>query len=169
MPGSESRRYLGAVLLSNFFASIAFSILSPAMVANLVQARTSALLIAVATSIWALHSAVGGPFYTRFIARYSARRWLVIGVFVYALVLLSFPFIRGIWAWIALQLVSGIALGVSASLAPRDTWPSGPSLADADWSRVCEVSGSIAADSSINSRDALPRNPRFMSLLHARI
>ena len=111
IPGSESRRYLGAVLLSNFFASIAFSILSPAMVANLVQVRTSALLIAVATSIWALPSAVGGPFYTRFIARYSARRWLVIGVFVYALVLLSFPFIRGIWAWIALQLVSGIALG----------------------------------------------------------
>ena len=110
-PGSESRRYIVAVLLSNTAASIAFSILAPTMVANLVQAHTRAVLIGVATSIWALPNAIGGPFYTRLIARYSARSCLLIGVFMYALVLVSFPFIRGIWAWIALQLVSGIAIG----------------------------------------------------------
>ncbi len=78
---SENAKYLVAIFSSNACAAIAFAILAPALVANLTGMHTSSFMIAVVTSIWALPSVVGGPLFTRLIARFNAKICLLIGVF----------------------------------------------------------------------------------------
>jgi MFS family permease len=107
----KNTRYLSAVFLSNACAAIAFAILSPTLVANLTRWHTSALLIAVTTSIWAVPNVIGGPFYSRLIARYNPRVCLLAGVFCSTVTLLLFPVFPNVWVWIALQLVTGAVLG----------------------------------------------------------
>lgn len=102
---------LRAVFLSNACTAAAFAILAPTLVANLTENHTSAFGIAVVTSIWALPSVMGGPLFTRLIARFNARLCLLIGMCCYILIILTFPVIRSIWVWILLQLISGVVLG----------------------------------------------------------
>jgi MFS family permease len=102
---------LRAVFLSNACTAAAFAILAPALVANLTKNHTSAFGIAVVTSIWALPSVIGGPLFTRLIARFNARLCLLIGMCCYILIILTFPVLRNIRAWISLQLISGVVLG----------------------------------------------------------
>jgi MFS family permease len=108
---SENRRYLAAVFLSNMCAAIAFAILSPALVANLSQRHTSAFLIAVTTSVWALPNVLGGPLYTRLVTRFNPRLCLLVGVTCSVATLLLFPVLPDARVWIVLQLVNGAVLG----------------------------------------------------------
>lgn len=107
----DSTRYLGAVFLSNGCAAVAFAILSPTLVANLARSHTSAFLIALTTSIWALPNVVAGPLYSRLIARFDPRLSLRAGVLCSIGAFLLFPVFPNVWAWIALQLVGGAVLG----------------------------------------------------------
>jgi len=112
MDGRRGRvRYLSAVFLSNTCAAIAFAILSPTLVANLSQWRTSAFLIAVVSSIWALPNVVAGPLYARLVARFNARVCLLVGMACSITAMLLFPVFPNVRVWIVLQLVSGIMLG----------------------------------------------------------
>jgi MFS family permease len=104
-------KYLVSVLSSNVCVSVAFAIVAPTLVANLREAGASSFQIAVVSSIWALPSVVGGPVFTRFVARFDAKRWLTIGVLSYALLLTVFPLFRNIVAWTVLQVLSGFLLG----------------------------------------------------------
>jgi hypothetical protein len=109
---SQNIGYPRGVLISNACAAIAFAILAPLLAANLAESHTSSFLIAVVTSIWALPSVIGGPLFTRLIARFNARICLLlIGVFCYVSTLLTFPVFRDVWVWIALQLVGGVMVG----------------------------------------------------------
>jgi MFS family permease len=109
---SENRRYLAAVFLSNMCAAIAFAILSPALVANLSLRHTSALLIAVTTSVWALPNVLGGSLYTRLVARFNPRLCLFVGLACSGATLLLFPVLPDVRLWIILQLVNGAVLGL---------------------------------------------------------
>ena len=91
---TENARYLGSVFVSNTCAAVAYAILSPALVANLAQWHTSAFLIAVITSIWALPNVVGGPLYTRLVARFNPRICLLVGMVASVTTLLLFPVFR---------------------------------------------------------------------------
>jgi MFS family permease len=102
---------LRAVFMSNACTAAAFAILTPALVANLAKDHASAFGIAVVTSIWALPSVFGGPLFTRVIARFNARTVLLAGMSSYVLIILAFPALPNIWAWITLQLISGVLLG----------------------------------------------------------
>jgi MFS family permease len=102
---------LRAIFVSNACTAAAFAILTPTLVANLAKNHTSAFGIAVVTSIWALPSVFGGPLFTRVIARFNARIGLLVGMSCYVLIILAFPVLPNIWAWIALQLISGVLLG----------------------------------------------------------
>jgi MFS family permease len=109
---SENRRYLSAIFLSNMCAAIAFAILSPALVANLSLRHTSALLIAVTTSVWALPNMLGGSLYTRLITRFNPRLCLFFGLACSGGTLLLFPVLPNVRVWIILQLVNGAVLGL---------------------------------------------------------
>jgi MFS family permease len=108
---AENRRRIAAVFLSNMCAAIAFAILSPTLVANLSQWHTSALSIAVITSVWALPNVLGGPLYTRLAARFNPRVCLLVGVACSVATLLLFPVLPDVRIWIVLQLVNGAVLG----------------------------------------------------------
>jgi MFS family permease len=108
---STNIRYLSAVFLSNTCAAIAFAMLSPTLVANLSQRHTSAFLIAVVSSIWALPNVFGGPLYARLIARFNARACLLVGMACSITTMLLFPVFPDVRVWIVLQLVIGIMLG----------------------------------------------------------
>lgn len=103
--------YLIAVFFSNACVAIAFAIVTPTLVANLTESHTSAFLIALVTSIWALPSVVGGPFFLRLIARYNTQLCLILGVCCYVLIVLALPVFRNVWVWIVLQAISGFILG----------------------------------------------------------
>jgi len=105
------RHYVVALLASNVCASTAFGILSPTIVANSVERGTTSLSIGILTSIWALPFLVGAPFYTRIVARFSAKPCLVMGMAGAVISLCLFPVFPQDGAWIALQLVCGATLG----------------------------------------------------------
>jgi MFS family permease len=108
---SPSRKHLAAVFVSNGCAAIAYSILSPTLVANLTAWHTSSFLIGVITSIWALPNVFGGPLYTRLIARFAPQTSLVVGVLCATAAIAMFPVFPNVWAWIALQIISGAVIG----------------------------------------------------------
>lgn len=107
----HASHHLHVVFLSTGGSAVAFAILVPSLVANLNESHTSTLLIALVSSIWALPSVIGGPIFTRAIARYDPRTSLLIGQLSYCIILLVFPVCRNVWVWIFLQLLGGVVLG----------------------------------------------------------
>jgi predicted MFS family arabinose efflux permease len=107
----ESVRYLRSLFMSNGCVAIAYGILSPALVANLMHRHTSAFLAAAITTIWALPNLLAGPLCTRLIARFNSKACLLGGAAAAVTTLLLFPVFQDVRVWIVLQLVSGAVIG----------------------------------------------------------
>lgn len=109
---TEHRRYYLALLLSsNVCASISWGIVSPTIIANCLQRGSSMLAIGVLTSVWALPFLLAAPVYTRIVGRISAKPALLVGMLADAGAVCLFPLAPYDWAWIILQILTGVMLG----------------------------------------------------------
>jgi MFS family permease len=110
--GIERRtHYLTLLLISNVCASAAWGILSPAIIANCLERGSSAFVIGIITSIWALPFLLAAPLYTRIVGRFSAKPCLLVGMLTNVGSLWLFPLFPNDWAWIILQLLTGATIG----------------------------------------------------------
>ena len=111
MSAERRRYYLALLLLSNLCASVSWGIVSPTIVANCLQRGSSVLAIGVLTSVWALPFLLAAPVYTRIVGRISAKPALLVGMLADAGAVWLFPLMPYDWAWIVLQILTGVMLG----------------------------------------------------------
>jgi MFS family permease len=69
------------------------------------------MTIGILTSIWALPFLLAAPVYTRIVGRISAKPALLVGMLADAAVFWLFPLVPYDWAWIVLQITTGVILG----------------------------------------------------------
>jgi MFS family permease len=103
--------YLALLLISNVCAGASWGILTPTIIASCLERGSSTLLIGILTSIWALPFLIAAPIYTRIVGRVSAKPALLVGMSADAICVWVFPLAPYDWAWIILQIVSGVTLG----------------------------------------------------------